>query len=145
MVKTTTTLRSSKKYYTHDQIFEALQETDERLERCQLNYFLLEDLAQQVFLGSPQFKNLEEITLGVRERDWTTLSKSLMRSIGLKDLMIEEDSIEFKNLNGVPTVIWIIHRNYEFFKRPDLVWHSYTQFRVPNPFAKYWKARFLIK
>lgn len=145
MVKTTTTLRSSKKYFDHQQVFEALQATDEILERCQLNYFLLENLAEQIYLNVPFFKNIEEITLGIQRKDWTEVSKSLIRSVHLKDLMIEEDAIEFKNPNGVPTVIWIINKRYEFFQRPDLVWHSYTQFRVPNPFEKYWKVRFLIK
>lgn len=145
MVKTTTTLNSSKHYYEPDQLASAMMAFDEILERCQLNYFLLEETAWQVVHNYPLLKNLEEITVGIQRKDWTELSKSLVRSIKLKDLEINEDSIGFKWDNEVPITIWIINKNYEFFQRPDQVWYLYTQFRIPNPFSRYWKVRHLIK
>ena len=144
MVKTTTTLNSSKKFLEPDKLAEALMAADEILERCQLNYFLMDELAWQV-VKNYQFLKLEEITFGVQRKNWTEVSRSLLRSIKPKDLLIEQDSIGFTMDNKVPVTIWIINKRYEFFQRPDMVWYLYSEFKIPNPFEKYWKVRYLIK
>lgn len=144
MTKTTTTLRSSKQFFEPDQLASALMIADELLERCQFNYFLLDDLAWQVYKNYQFLENLEELTFGITRTNWTKLSRSLIQSVGIKNLEIDTDAIEFK-CNGVPVVVWIINKNYEFFKRPDMKWYLYSEFKLPNPFMKYWKVRYLIK
>jgi len=145
MVKTTTTLNSSKKYFEHDKLVEALMAADEILERCQIKYFLLEDTAWQAYKQYQFMKDLEELTFGLQRKDWTQVSQSLLKTIKPKDLQIEKDSIGFKMDNGVPITIWIINRKYEFFQRPDMIYYMYSEYFIPNPFMKYWKVRFLIK
>src|SRR3990167_1725076 len=49
------------------------------------------------------------------------------------------------DLVSVPIECKVIHRNYQFFKNPDHVVYNYDEFRVPNPFEKYYKARFIVR
>ena len=46
---------------------------------------------------------------------------------------------------AVPVECKIIHYNYQFFKHPDHVVYNYDEFRVPNPFEKYFKTRYIVR
>ncbi len=49
------------------------------------------------------------------------------------------------DLVSVPMELKIIHRHYQFFKFPDKIVYNYDEFNIPNPFDKYYKARFIIQ
>src|SRR3990167_1221899 len=49
------------------------------------------------------------------------------------------------DLVSVPVECKVIHRGYQFFKNPDHVVYNYDEFKLPNPFDKYFKARFIIQ
>jgi hypothetical protein len=61
MVKTTTTLRSSKKYLEPNKLAEALMAADEILERCQLNYFLMDMTAKTAVIQALRNNNGKRI------------------------------------------------------------------------------------
>ncbi|MFZ5845295.1 MAG: hypothetical protein ACOY0S_02395 [Patescibacteria group bacterium] len=58
----------------------------------------------------------------------------------------EEIKDGFEYLVGeVPVKVKVITRNYHFLKYPDHRIYEFGDYLVPNPFATYWKARFLIR
>ena len=46
---------------------------------------------------------------------------------------------------GVPVRIKFIQNNYKFFEHPEAVFYAAEDFQIPNPFNKYYKARYLIR
>ena len=45
----------------------------------------------------------------------------------------------------VPISIKFIQQNYNFFPHPDTVFYLAGNYKIPNPFEKYLKARWLIR
>ena len=45
----------------------------------------------------------------------------------------------------VPIEIKFIKQNYKFFQHPDTVFYLAGNYKIPNPFEKYLKARWLIR
>lgn len=45
----------------------------------------------------------------------------------------------------VPISIKFIKQNYKFFQHPDTVFYLAGNYKIPNPFEKYLKARWLIR
>lgn len=136
-----TTLNRGAGVFGHDKIDNALLAVQDSCSRCVMPFMLLEGIAKQMRENVP-FK-LKEITLGVKEKDFTKFAKSIFTMLH-PEAEVTPDYI-FLRVDGVPVIIWIIHRKYKFFERPDFLWYKRTEFLIPNPFDKYWKARFLIK
>ena len=67
-----------------------------------------------------------------------------MLRIVIPSIYIDQNTISF-DCGGVPIVVWIIHKNWKFFKNPDTIFYGIANFQVPNPFKNYWRSRFLIK
>ena len=45
----------------------------------------------------------------------------------------------------VPIELKIMHRRYNFFNNPDSVNYNFDDYKLANPFSKYWKARFIVR
>jgi hypothetical protein len=45
---------------------------------------------------------------------------------------------------GVPIRVKFIHRSYPWFKNLDGVFYATGNYKVPNPFENYWKARHIV-
>ena len=46
---------------------------------------------------------------------------------------------------GVPCELAILQRRYKFFDNLDFAYYNYDDFKMPNPFEKYFKARFIVR
>ena len=46
---------------------------------------------------------------------------------------------------GVPVELKILKRRYSFFEHPDPVTYNFDDFKLANPFSKYWTARFIVR
>ena len=135
-------IQNEKVPFTHQQITDALYYLEEVMERTQLPYFLLEGVAKQVHDNVPYF-SLDQIDAGVEEKFMQESGKGML-DIVLPNIYKDGNTISFEH-NGVPIVIWIIHKHWKFFAQPDTVFYGITNFKIPNPFKKYWKCRFIIK
>lgn len=120
----------------------ALVELDTLMERCVCPYMLLKDTAHGIYKNRLLFG--DEIVIGFQKRQFTREMRSTLTSFLPKDAMWTDKTIKFK-YGEVPVTMYIIGRNYRFFRHPDTVFYLAGQFKIPNPFDKYWKARFLIQ
>lgn len=127
---------------THDQLHEALLYTQDMLERCMIPFVALDDLAHSFMYNEPSFK-MEELSFGVMRRHWTESGRAMFRTL-VKGADLTNVNVSFY-YKSVPVVIWIIERDYAFFKNPDSKYYCATEFCIPNPFRDYWKSRDLIK
>ena len=104
------------------------------------NIMLLGDTARAVVDQVPLYG--DHIEVGIERRYISSLVASVF-----KQYMGAEDpyhSFTFE-IAGVPVKVKVIQRVYGFFKNKSAVNYDYRWFLVPNPFEKYWKARFIIK
>lgn len=46
---------------------------------------------------------------------------------------------------NVPIIFREIKRNYKFLENPDTRFYDVDEYKIPNPFESYWKARFLVQ
>jgi len=83
----------------------------------------------------------DKIEWMIPERGLTPEVKSLFKTWGFKE---NAKGYEY-TFEGIPVQIRVIKRRYSFFERPDQRFYKVDDFKIPNPFEKYWKARFLIQ
>ena len=85
----------------------------------------------------------DKIEVGVKAKQFT---KEITESIKVykPEAVWNDNGISYK-VDGLPVYIKIIHRNYKFFEYLDQRVYQYGDYWIPNPFYKYWKARFLIQ
>lgn len=140
MKKASTTTSPSK--FNHAQLQEALLVAQDYLERSMVPFVLLDETAKQMLNEMPTL-DLNEISVGVLEQHWTEFCVSTFRSL-VPSASISKDVVDF-TINKVPIIIWIIHRKFDVFKHPDTRFYYTSEFRLPNPFNKYWKIRHFIK
>ena len=94
----------------------------------------------------------DKITIGIEKRYLTKEVRDAIKThleylVDRKysDYMeISDDLIKY-SYNGVPIECKIIHRKYPWFKYPNAIGYNYDDFKVPNPFDKYYKARFIVQ
>ena len=68
----------------------------------------------------------------------------------IDDYTFDDKQIAF-TYKGIPVELKILDRRYNFFKNPDIVYYEYNglqladDFRLANPFDRYWPARFIVR
>jgi hypothetical protein len=86
--------------------------------------------------------NVDKIEIGILDKDFRETTRRLfstfLPNVELKDIIIIEGE-------GVPIEIKIIKKHYKFFEHPDNVFYMADEYKIPNPWYRYWKSRFLIK
>lgn len=113
----------------------------DQMERCLVyNYCILGEAGRDIFEG----KQIEapEIVVGIKIADFTPNVLSLFQEWGYT---LDEKGNYLTSFEGVPIKFQIIKRKYEFLKRPDTKFYDVDEYKIPNPFEKYWKARFLVQ
>lgn len=60
------------------------------------------------------------------------------------DTEITKDGFEYE-YNGVPVRVKFLHRRYPWLSNPTEAFYATGNYKVPNPFENYWKARFIIR
>jgi hypothetical protein len=135
---------------THDQIYEALMRVQDDMERSQLKFILLDELAHQMAtMEDPQLE-ATEISIGILKNDFTESGSATLRSIvpdaGWKDIVHGEELANLSyQVGSVPVVVWFIHNKLDVFTNPDVRFYYSTEFKIPNPFKTYWRKRDMIR
>jgi hypothetical protein len=127
------------------EVREALRWIADILDWSQIPYIVLGDLVPQMINQEPI--SVAKIEIGIQKNAWNDVTKSLVNTFLLatpfKGMSLEEP-VGFE-WSGVPIELKIIKRNYEFFKNPDFVYYWVDEYKIPNPWTKYYKSRYLIK
>jgi hypothetical protein len=143
-----------KNVFQPTQLESALFNATDILQRCMLPFILLKDTAYDVHVGPEVMGISDGVYVGVQKAEMTPEAWSTLRTFAknstLKFLSMMDDYKETERgfewkCNGVPIYVQIIKKNYTFFKRPDLKLFRLEEYRIPNPFDNYWKARFIIR
>lgn len=128
--------------FTHEQLISALYYLEDTMERANIPFFLLEGAARQVHDEVP-YLSLNQIDAGIPKRYVQESGKAMIKLV-IPSVYIDQNTISFE-WDKVPIVLWIIHKEWKFFKNTDTKFYGVANFQVPNPFDKYWRSRFLIK
>lgn len=107
---------------------------------CQIPHFLLGETSNQA-LADVEL-NVDKIEIGVLKKDFNETTIRLFNTFlpGLE----QGDVIKLEK-DGIPIEIKIIQRHYKFFDNPDIVFYMADEYKIPNPYSKYWQSRYLIK
>ena len=125
---------------------DALYRVEDLLNRSFVQFVLLGNTAKTIIDNFGTDLDDGDITLGVLRKHYTKSGASILKALLPRNAEYSKNKIEFKFKDcDSNIVIKIIDRNYAFFKNPDMVIHKISDFRVPNPFSKYWKTRNLIQ
>jgi hypothetical protein len=137
---------------TTDQLEQAFYHLTDILDRCLC----------PVMLAGETLRSIEEdniikgdgVYVMVRQSDFTNDTLSTMMTLatpGLGDINLGMDNFrktdrgyewEYKN---VPIVIQIVKRKYSWFSNPDYIFYMGEEYKVPNPWKMYWKARYIVQ
>ncbi len=124
----------------------ALRDLYDVTEGAMLPYILLGDVARQLYDGVDGFSGndlkVDKLEWGMFEKNLTPEIKSLFITWNFETWEDKGFKYEFQ---GVPVFVHVITRKYPWFDLPDVRFYGPDMFKIPNPFEKYWKARFLIK
>ena len=133
-----------KQTFSSEQLDKALFAVDFLMSQmlCENEYLLLGDTGRCANEGKPL--EGDKIEVGLEKRYFNPFAKS---SFGyyVKNWLEEKPDVRTFELEGVPVELKLINRNYHFFRNPNAKNYQYDDYQLPNPFATYWKARFLIR
>lgn len=147
LTTTSPTGGTSKQQFTSMQLENALAYAEHIMESCRLPFFLMDELCEYIVKNEPDTwlkgGSVDTISLGVR-RNWVipeTVStfKTIVPGWGT---MPNEWQFEHQ---GVPIRVTIVNRNYNYLQYLDTKFHLASEYKVPNPFEKYWATRYLVK
>ena len=110
------------------------------LTSCQIPHLLLGNTCEQAIADVDL--DVDKIEIGVVKKYFNETTKRLfdtfLPGLAIGDVIkVEKDDI--------PIEIRIIKRHYGFFDNPDTVFYMADEYKIPNPFQKYWAVRHLIK
>jgi hypothetical protein len=123
----------------------AMRDLYDLFEKIMHKGVLLGEVAHQIKMGGKgAIDDHVEVTgleWGMPKKNLTAEVKSLFKTWGFKET---PTGYEY-TVSNVPVKIKVYERKYKFFEHPDQVFYGVDDFQIPNPFANYWKARYLIK
>src|SRR3990167_5528108 len=136
--------KKEKLVFTGEQINKALYWVDDLLDRCQIPYVVAGDIARQLYDNDDAGRQLtvDKIEIIVRNGNINPMTTGLLKTFvpwvefGQKILLEHE---------GVPIEIKVIKRKYQFIEYPDLRFYMSDEYKIPNQFDRYWKARFILQ
>lgn len=138
--------------YTAAQLEQTLYHATDIAGRCLLPFLLLGQTAWDIKHYQALNESERGIEIGADKRYYTkealstlrTLASNIDMNYGMKDF-VEDDHGFTWNYHNVPIRLRMIKRHYGFFQNPDFAWYKAEEYKIPNPFASYWKARHLIQ
>lgn len=137
--------------YTPQELEEALQYAEGIMEGIQVPFFLMDELGKFVFDHTADDwldNSIDVISIGIRKLE---VRDDVPRNLAtiVKDLVVLPNEWQFSakafNNNSVPIRITILERKYGFLQNLDTRMHLSSEYKIPNPFNKYWQARYLVK
>ena len=142
-----TAMSTNTPVFTSDQLERALASVEHTMSCLPIDFFLLEDLANYIHRNEADMwlvpGSVDTITIGVK-RQWITptVENTLHTIVPTLGSMPNEWQWEAE---GVPVRVSIVDRNYSFFQNLDFKFHFNSEYKIPNPFQKYWVSRYLVK
>mgnify|MGYP001608007267 CR=1 FL=1 len=127
--------------FKHEQLYTAMRDAVDMFEGLVVQAFLIGETARHAWDGTDL--DVKEITFAIKESEYTDVTKSLMKSLR-SSMLIEPNEARYL-VNDVPVIIKVIKRKYEFLKYLDRKQYNYDTYLFPNPFEKYYKARFIVQ
>jgi len=127
------------------EVRDALRWVANILECSQIPFIVLGDLMKQIVLKEDV--SVDKIEIGIQQNSWNSTTKPLVDTFLLNTPFAGkslEEPVSFE-WAGVPIELKIIKKNYEFFKNPDFMFYWVDEYKIPNPWEKYFKSRYLIK
>lgn len=113
-------------------------------EKIQFFPILLLETARQVYdYNNDFYKSLDvpKIDWGIFEKNVTPEVKSLFKTWNFKE---NEKGYEY-SFENIPIQIHIIRKKWPVLENLDMRFYKIDEFRIPNPFEKYWRQRNLVK
>ena len=136
--------------FSQTQLDEAFNHFNDIMDRCLCSFVLFGETARSI----KQDEKLQGdgIYAGVRILDFTQSTSSMLTTmasnvdihLGIENFKKTEKVFNWE-FKGIPIRIKLVHRRYKFIDNPDFVWYYAENYKIPNPFNKYWKMRFLIQ
>ena len=122
----------------------ALRDIYDLGERIQLFPLMLGDVAKQIHDNQDIMMDVkvnDKIEWGIHEKNMTPEVISLFKTWNFKP---NDRGWEY-TFENIPIQIVVIKRKYKFFDNPDQKFYKVDEYKIPNPFESYWKARYLIR
>ena len=120
---------------------------DDIMERTLLvnNFLMLGETGKAMF--EKRELSGDGLEVGIEKRYLTKEVMSTLRTYRPQAEFTEEGMtyISAYEKCDVPIHIKFIKQKYKFFEHPDTVFYLAGNYKIPNPFEKYLKARWLIK
>ena len=111
-----------------------------------MQFFLLDELGKFVYEHTADEwldDTIDTITLGVRKLEvHEAIPRNLVTIVPNIEMIPGEWQFE---KFGVPIRVIVVERKYHFLQNLDLRMHLSSEYKIPNPFNKYWQARYLVK
>src|SRR3990167_8250556 len=128
---------------TGEQINKALFWVDDLLDRCQIPYVIVGDIAKQLYKNNDASKqlNAHKIEILVKNGNINPMTKGLLKTFVPWIEFGKKILLEFE---GVSIEIKVLKRKYQFIEYPDLRFYMSDEYKIPNQFDRYWKARFIL-
>ena len=157
--------QNSSKKVLGELIIKALRDLDDVMGRCSgsldRSYLLLGELgklAKEDYHIDPREKiEIDKVEVGIEKRYLTPEALSTLQSylplharfdgepMGEGELLKERGlNLGISYFNHLPIEVKVINKKWGFFKFPETKFWMYDDYQLPNPWDKYWKARFLI-
>ena len=124
---------------THTDLHDTLLYIQDVLERSQIPFIVVGDLARQMLREDTPTLVGDKVEVVVLRKYITESTGSFLKTF-LRLVGDIEDKIE-TDYNNTPIVIHVIDKDYPFFRNPDTRFYYITEFRFPNPFEDYWKEK----
>ena len=130
--------------FSQEEVLKALYDLEGLMRRCLLNtsFLCLGDIGKAIKENS-DFSG-QELEFGIEKRYITPEVMSTLKSFCPLDTLFTDTGFVYK-FGNVPVKVRFINRRYEFFRFPDQFVYWAGEYKIPNPFAKYLKARWIIQ
>ena len=138
------------KQFSDPELREALLHVEDIMGRAllELDMVVLKDTAKSMKEGLELYG--DGIDIGIDERYIIDNTIGILKVLRDAERLIPEgteftkDGFEYE-YHGVPIRVKFLHRRWPWFQNPSEAFYYTGNYRIPNPFDKYWKARFIVR
>ena len=132
--------------FREDELRNALYDIEDILGRGVCDFVLLMETAKSLVEGEGQNLKGDGIYIGVLKKNITESNMATFKFYldASKNVVIHDKGFDYQ-WGEVPIHVQIIARHYKYFDYPDVKFYMASEYKVPNPFSEYWKARYLIR
>jgi len=124
------------KKYTGSEVDEALRWVVDLLTKCQIPYFLTGETLKQVKEG--YVLEVEKVEIGVK-KNWLTQDTTKLLKTFAPEAVIGK-TIDLTG-EGVPIEVKVYESDSPYLDHLDFALYNYDEYKVPNPWTKFYEER----